>query len=266
MSPSSAAPQPAARSAPAPIRAVLFDLDGTLVQTEALKAESYARAAAELRPHELRAKDVIAAYDDLVGRSREQVVAALMQRFDLEPPARARMRELGAHSPAEVFLTLRLSYYESMLADHSLVRRQEFPEALGLLHRVAREGYRTGVATMSHAAQALPILDILGVRRELDAVVTRDDVEHPKPDPQIYLLLAHRLGVAPVACVVIEDSLPGVQSALAAGMTCIAASTALTRRALHASHALPPGRIVDDPSRLAAVVLPLLNEPGAATA
>jgi len=245
---------------------VLFDLDGTLVETEALKAQSYARAAVELRPHDLRTDDVVAAYDHLVGRSREQVVAALMHRFHLEAPARARMVELEAHSPAEAFSNLRLNYYESMLADHSLVRRQEYPEAIALLHRVAHAGYRTGVATMSHAAQALPVLDILGVRRELDAVVTRDDVEHPKPDPQIYLLLAHRLGVAPVACVVIEDSLPGVESALAAGMTCVAASTELTRHALHASHALPPERIVDDPSRLAAVVLPLLNQPGAATA
>lgn len=266
MSAPAAAPNVTAVRESARIHAVLFDLDGTLVETEALKAESYARAAVELRPHDLRVEDVTAAYDDLVGRSREQVVAALMQRFQLEAPARARMAALGVHSPADAFTALRLSFYESMLADHSLVRRQEYPEALALLHRVVQAGYRTGVATMSHAAQALPVLGILGVQGELDAVVTRDDVEHPKPDPQIYLLLAHRLGVAPVACLVIEDSLPGVRSALAAGMTCVAASTALTRHALHQSHALPPERIVDDPAHLAAVVLPLLNQPGAASA
>ena len=256
------APAPAPEALPAdrarPVRAVLFDLDGTLVETEVLKAQSYARAAEELRP-DVREADVTAAYDDLVGRPREQVVAALMQRFVLEAPARAREAELGAHSPADAFAGLRLRYYESMLADHALVRGQAYPEAIALLRRVKQDGYLTGLATMSHAAQALVVLDILGLRPELDAIVTRDEIEHPKPDPEIYLVLAERLGVQPAECLVIEDSLPGVRSALAAGMRCVAASTALTRDALHASGALPPERIVDDPHELAAVVFPLLT-------
>jgi len=256
------APAPAPEVRPGdvrdPVRAVLFDLDGTLVETEVLKARSYARAAEELRP-DVREADVIAAYDDLVGRPREQVVAALMERFALEAPARAREAQLGAHSPADAFAGLRLRYYESMLADRSLVRGQAYPEAIALLQNVKRDGYLTGLATMSHAAQALVVLDILGLRPELDAIVTREDVEHPKPDPEIYLVLAQRVGVQPAECVVIEDSLPGVRSALAAGMRCVAASTALTRDALHASGVLPSDRIVDDPRRLAAVVFPLLT-------
>jgi beta-phosphoglucomutase-like phosphatase (HAD superfamily) len=61
---------------------------------------------------------------------------------------------------------------------------------------------------------------------------------------------------------VIEDSLPGVQSAVAAGMQCVAATTELTRAAVHAAGVLPPARIVDDPARLAAVVLPLVEDAG----
>jgi len=142
------------------------------------------------------------------------------------------------------------------------VRGQEYPAATALLRRVKAMGLTTGLATMSYRYQVDEVLDVLDVRGALDAVVTRDDVDRPKPDPEIYLLLARRLGVAPARCLVVEDSLPGVRSALAAGMTCVAATTELTRAAVRASGALPPERIVDDPARLAGVVLPLLQAAG----
>src|SRR5919199_5538794 len=170
------------------------------------------------------------------------------------------MPKLGATSPEEVFAELRLRRYEAMLADHALVKRQAYPRALALLHRVRGDGYATGVATMSHAAQALVVLDILGVRGELDAVVTRDEVERPKPDPEIYQVLVERLHVPAAQCLVIEDSLPGVRSALAAGMMCVAATTAMTQEQVHAAGVLPPERIVDDPERLQPVILSLLAE------
>ena len=71
--------------------AAIFDLDGTLVQTEALKAQSYARAAVELAPDTVREQDVIAAYDEMVGHSREDVAATLLARFGLEAQAGRRM-------------------------------------------------------------------------------------------------------------------------------------------------------------------------------
>ncbi|HEX5437110.1 MAG TPA: HAD family phosphatase [Gemmatimonadaceae bacterium] len=254
--PATSRPQPGSTLA---IRAALFDLDGTLVATERLKAQSYARAAVMLRPDSLKPEEVVAAYDDLVGRPREQVVHALMERFALEAPARGRMAELGAQSPADAFLTLRLTIYNGMLGDHALVRRNEFPETVALLRHVKGEGYRTGIATMSHAEQAVAVLEILGIRRELDAVVTREEVERPKPDPQIYLVLAERLELPGAACLVIEDSLPGIRAALAAGMTCVAATTELTRDSVHASGVLSPERIVDDRAQLGAVIFPLLT-------
>jgi putative hydrolase of the HAD superfamily len=243
--------------------AICFDLDGTLVETELLKARAYARAAAELRPG-VPESDVVAAYEGLVGQSREHVVAALARRFGLDEPARARMTELGVATPEEAYGALRLRDYEAMLHDRELVKGQEYPAATALLRRVSALGFRTGLATMSYADQTATVLDILGVRGLLDAVVTREEVERPKPDPEIYLLLARRLGVPPERCLAVEDSLPGVQSALAAGMACVAATTALTRAAIHAAGPalLPADRVVDDPSRLADVVLPLLDGGG----
>jgi len=248
------------------VRAVCFDLDGTLVETEALKARAYALAAEELRPGAIREAEVLAAYDDMVGRPREEVVPALLRRFGLEPAARARMAELGVESPEAAFATVRLRHYEAMLADRALVRRQEYGYAVALLRRVRGDGFRTGVATMSHAAQALVVLDILALRTLLDEVVTREEVLRPKPDPEIYLLLARRLGVPAEACLVIEDSVPGVGSALAAGMACVAVTTAMTRRTVHAAGLLPAELVVDDPARLESVVLPLLAGRSAAPA
>ena len=240
------------------IRAVLFDLDGTLVETEELKGLSYARAAVALRP-ELDGREVEAAYRELVGRSREEVVATLAERFALAGPAAAYTAELGVATPQEAFALLRLRIYESMLADRALIRRQEYPYATALLRRLRRDGYPIGVATMSHGPHARPVLAALDLLGDVDVLVTRDEVRRPKPDPEIYALAAARLGVAPAECLVVEDSPPGVQSALAAGMACVAATTALTRDAVHAARLLPPERVVDDPQRLAAVVLALLD-------
>jgi HAD superfamily hydrolase (TIGR01509 family) len=68
-----------------------------------------------------------------------------------------------------------------------------------------------------------------GIRDLLDVVVARDDVRRVKPDPELFLLAAARLGVEPAACVVFEDSPNGMRAALAAGMRCVAVPNALTR-------------------------------------
>ena len=239
--------------------AVIFDLDGTLVQTETLKAQSYARAAAELRPGQVSESDVISAYDNLIGRSREDVAHALLDRFGLADAAAARARALGVSEPWEALVAIRLRIYEAMLSDRALLKQQEYPYTTALLRRLKAQGVPTGLTTVSHAAQALAVLDALGLRPALDVIVTIDDVTHAKPDPEIYLVAAARLGVPPAQCLAIEDSLPGVQAAIAAGMTCVAAANELTRDTLHAGLPLPHELIVDDPRRLDGVVAALLN-------
>ena len=249
---------------PSRFEAVCFDLDGTLVETEELKARSYAAAACELRPGALREKDILDAYEDWVGRPREEVVAGMLRRFALEAPARARMADVGADSPGAALAALRLRHYEAILADPDIVRRRAYPRAIALLRALKREGWRTGLATMSHAAQAQSVLEIIGARDALDVVVTRDMVERAKPDPEIYVATAERLGVQPARCLAVEDSVPGIESALAAGLACVAMTTALTRSAVHRAALLPGEQVVDDPDRLEGVVRGLLE--GTATA
>jgi HAD superfamily hydrolase (TIGR01509 family) len=244
----------------------VFDLDGTLVETEELKARSYARAAVSLRPGEIGESEVVDAYRPLAGRPRAEVAQTLLARFALATPAAELMHELGAATPWQAYLAVRVCAYEAMLDDVALVRGQVYPHATALLRRLRRDGIPTALATMSSVGQVERVLAAIGVQGEFDVMVTREDVRRPKPDPEIYLLATSRLGIPPRWCLVIEDSLPGVQAALAAGTSCIAVGTSLTREALHTGGVSPPARIVDDPARLAPAVLTLLAERAASAA
>jgi beta-phosphoglucomutase len=235
------------------ILVVIFDLDGTLVETEELKALSYARAAVELRP-ELSEAEVVEAFKEVVGLSRQEVATALLRRFELEKAARERMPEFGVSAPWQAYVQVRQRIYEAMLDDPDLLRKQQWPHNIALLHEFRRQGCRIALATMSYCKQMRRVLDVLGLANAFDFVASRDDVEHGKPDPEIYLLVARELAVPPADCLVVEDSPAGVKAALAAGMNVVAVSTPFTRQRLHESGLLPPQHIVDNPSMLPGVV------------
>lgn len=235
------------------IRAFVFDLDGTLVETEELKAISYARAAVELRP-DLSEGEVVAAFGDLVGLSRREVAVGLMRRFGLEDAASTRMASLGVDTPWQAYVGVRLGIYEVMLDDPKLIEEHRYPHNISLLRNARREGYPTALATQSHREQALRVLGILRLGETFDVVVTRDDVEHGKPDPEMHLLAAHELGVGPDECLAIEDSPAGVMAALAAGTAVVAVTTALTREAFRDTDVLDRRWVVDDPKDLPRVV------------
>ncbi len=241
------------------IRAFLFDLDGTLVQTEKLKAKSYAQAAVELCPYSLTEAEVIAAFKDVVGRSRQEVAETLIERFDLAAKAEARMAEFGVRTTWQAFVQVRLKHYERLLADPDIILSHRWPHTLALLDQARRATCKTGLATMSYAQQAHRLLEILGLHAAFDFVATRDDVTYGKPDPEIYHLVARNLGVPPEACLVVEDSPAGVQAGLAAGMHVVAIATPFIGPQLHAGGLLPPSRIVNAPDDLPKAIAEVLN-------
>jgi HAD superfamily hydrolase (TIGR01509 family) len=95
------------------------------------------------------------------------------------------------------------------------------PGALELLREIRDAGIPTALVTMSRRSMALDIVAALDFPG-FDLVVAGDDVEHAKPHPEPYLMAAQGLGVDATACVALEDSEPGVASAVAAGATVIA--------------------------------------------
>jgi beta-phosphoglucomutase-like phosphatase (HAD superfamily) len=130
---------------------------------------------------------------------------------------------------------------------------------MALLQAARRTCRFVGLATMSYCTQVQRVLGILALDKAFDFVASRDDVEHGKPNPEIYLLVAHELGVTPAECLVVEDSPAGVEAALAARMAVIAVSTPFTRDRLHAAGLLPAERIVDEPERVAAVAAAIVQ-------
>ncbi|MDW7680796.1 MAG: HAD family phosphatase [bacterium] len=194
------------------IQAVIFDLDGTLVQTEILKAQSYAGAALQLADGSITETEVMEAFVEVVGRSRREVAEYLLQRFGLEEAAAKRMSEFGVATPWQAFVQVRLEIYNGILENPAILKNHLCPYNLALLRKVRAEGCRTGLATMSHCEQTGNVLRILEITDMFDFIATRDDVETGKPDPEIYLLAASQLAVDPGNCLVIEDSVAGIKS------------------------------------------------------
>jgi beta-phosphoglucomutase len=244
------------------IRAFVFDLDGTLVETEKLKALSYACAATDLRP-DLDEHEVEAAFADFVGLSRQEVSVGLMRRFGLEDAARARISKYGVGKPWPVYVRIRLRIYEELLSDPHRVLSVRYPHNLALLSDVRRQDYLTALATQSHREAAMRVLEILGITKEFDVIATREDVEHGKPAPEMHLLVARELGVEPGECLAIEDSPAGIEAALAAGAQAIAVTTDLTRQKFRDSDVLDRSHVVDDPRYLPTLVRQFTGqEPG----
>jgi HAD superfamily hydrolase (TIGR01509 family) len=241
------------------IKAMIFDLDGTLVQTERLKSISYARAAVQMCPRDIREEQVIEALKQVVGRSRQEVAMALVERFGLTEVARGRVGQFGVTEPWQAFVQLRLRIYDEMLADPEVLRQNQWPHSVDLLNQARRSGCRTGLATMSNCAQTRRVLEILALSDAFDFVATRDDVERGKPDPEIYELVWRELDVPTTECLVIEDSPTGVTAALAAGMWCIAVTTPFTRKQIHRQQLLDLRWVVDDPAELTAVVREMIT-------
>ena len=82
------------------------------------------------------------------------------------------------------------------------------------------------VALASSSKNAPAVIRLLNIENEFDAVVDGTMIIHSKPDPEIFLLAAKKLGVDPASCVVFEDAEAGVEAALAAGMKCVGVGSA----------------------------------------
>jgi len=232
------------------IEAVIFDLDGTLLQTERLKAESYAQAALLLCPHFLSKAAVIEAYKELLGLPRRELAKTLVKRFNLAYKARKIMKDYGLDRAWQAYILLRLEIYNKLISDSEVIQNTPWQHTVELLKIVRKNNCKTALATMSHCEQAMYILSVLDLKKDFDFIATIDDVENAKPNPEIYELVMLELEQSPTNCLVIEDSPAGVESALKAGADVIAVSTAFTKKRLHEMKKLRKDRIVDNPDKL----------------
>ena len=129
------------------ISAIIFDLDGTLVQSEKLKALSYAMAAQRLRQLPEPDSRAIEAYREIVGAARDVASRHVMDSLSLEPELTAKMADYGVSNPWEVLSAMRVGIYEDMVADPQVLRDNGWPHTIDLLDVVQQriaEHNRTG--------------------------------------------------------------------------------------------------------------------------
>ncbi len=236
------------------IRAVMFDLDGTLVQSEKLKALSYAMAVQRLRGLPEPDARAIEAYREIVGSARDVASRHVAESLGLDDYLRPLMAQYDISEGWEMLTAMRTAIYREMVADPQVLRDNQWPHTIGLLHAAREALCQTALATMSYRREALHVLRALDLERSLDVVLTREDVEQPKPDPEIYLLASRKLEVPPSECLVLEDSPNGVRAGVAAGMNVVAVATPFTAAGLHSSRVLEHAWVVHDPEDLVEVV------------
>ena len=228
------------------IRAVVFDLDGTLVETEHLKAEAYAAVVGILTGKAHPDEAAIDLYREKVGAPDLPMCDEMIARFDLE----SRLDLQPGETPRTALHRLRMSLYRERFGTPETLRNLAYMHNINLARSAHSEGLKVAIATMSFSDEAERVLDALGLLGIIDTVVGVDHIERPKPAADAFLLAMNRLGVAPSETLVIEDSPTGATAAAASGARWICVATQFSTAALKAQTTLQPEWIAWNPSDL----------------
>ncbi|MES1174309.1 MAG: HAD family phosphatase [Myxococcales bacterium] len=178
------------------LSAVIFDMDGVVIDSQAaanrVLVEAAARHGVRLRVSEL---------EDLVGASEQQFWTYVKARYGLPEPV--------AYYAASYDEDSEIAGYDETLVS---------PGLSTLLSELRSAGLHTALATSGSRKRMNAVIEMYDLAQLLDVALCREDAPREKPAPDLFLAVAAMLGVSPSACLVIEDSAPGIAAARAAGM------------------------------------------------
>jgi beta-phosphoglucomutase len=184
------------------IKAAIFDLDGVIIDTAHYHYIAWKRLASEFGITLTHENNEL-----LKGVSRMRSLEIILSLGNIEVP-QAQKDQL-AEKKNKWFV----EYIES-------IRPEEiFPGVIDLIRNLKKRNIKIGLASSSKNAPR--VIELLGIARDFDTLVDGTMITHSKPDPEIFLLAAHKLGIDPHECVVFEDAEAGVEAAVAAGMKCV---------------------------------------------
>jgi beta-phosphoglucomutase len=183
--------------------AVIWDVDGTLVDTAELHFAAWSALAREINQPFSRA-DFTATF----GKRNPEIIHQLYgDRFSEQETVRLGRRKEELYRAAARQQGVKL-----------------LPGVTSLLRELSEAGYPQAIGSSAPRENLDLILQLTGTAHFFSALVSAEDTERGKPDPQVFLVAADRLGVPPPRCLVMEDAPAGVQAAKAGGMKCIAVS------------------------------------------
>jgi len=186
---------------------LIFDVDGVIADTEAVNARASIKVFADLFGVEgVVRKD----FEAGLGRGDEEYVKAAAGVHGLEL----------SDEQIQKATQLRQEYFLKVLSEEPL---PPFPGVLELMDEaMQRDDFRLAIATSGTLEKSRAVLEAAKVPYHKMVYINGDHVKNKKPDPELFLLAAERIGIEPANCVVIEDAPNGVQAAKAAGAKCIA--------------------------------------------
>lgn len=188
-------------------RAILFDFNGVIVNDEPQHCEALIATLATYG----YALDREAYYRDYLGFDDRECFRFTFERMGM-----------GA-DPALIHEAIErkaVRYEQAIRQSLELV-----PGSVEFVRAAAAAGYRLAVVSGALRREIDLVLGVAGLRRHFEVIVAAEDVSHCKPDPQGYLAARTALGIPAPACMVIEDSLPGLQAARGAGVRCAMVAT-----------------------------------------
>lgn len=191
------------------IKAVIFDMDGMMVDTEPLQSLAFERVIYEYGKSPIFCENGLV---QIVGIREEDNWDLLKQKHLID-------------ESIEVLGQKRKVYYRSILHD----RIFPMPGLFYLLSLFEQKGLKMAVGSSSKFEYIKLTISSLGIEKFFNVTVSGEEVEHGKPSPDIFLLAAQRMGLMPASCLVLEDAETGVAAARAAGMKVIAVPSVYTK-------------------------------------
>ena len=184
-------------------RAVLWDIDGTLIDSEEF--------------HWISWRDTMA--KEGVQITREQFLPTFGQRND--SILSQWLGDIATPARIEKIANAKEELYRHLIRRNGI---SPLPGVADWLYRLHNEGWLQAVASAAPRANIDAVLESLSSTHMFQGIVSAEDVHRGKPDPEVYLTAAARVGVSPERCIVVEDAVPGVEGARRAGIKTIGVS------------------------------------------